>query len=96
MPLADRIYRHHEDIMQLAAAHGAKKVSLFGSVARGTDTESSDVDFLVEFEDGRSLFNVIRLKDDLETLLGRSVHIVTEKAVHPRIRDILVEESIRL
>jgi len=96
MPLADRIRRHHEDIMRLAAAHGATKVSLFGSVARETDTESSDVDFLVEFEDGRSLFDLIRLKDDLETLLGRSVHIVTEKAVHPRIRDILVEESIRL
>ncbi len=96
MSLADKIHRHHEDIMRLAATHGATKVSLFGSVARGTDTESSDIDFLVEFEDGRSLFDLIRLKDDREALLGRSVHVVTEKAVHPRIRGNIVRKSIGL
>ena len=96
MTLADKIHHHHEDIMKLAATHGATKVSLFGSVARGTDTTSSDIDFLVEFEDGRSLFDLIRLKDDLEALLGRSVHIVTEKAVHPKIRDSIVQELIHL
>jgi len=82
--------------MRLAAVHGATKVSLFGSVARGTDTESSDVDLLVEFEDGRSLFDLIRLKDELEALLDRPVHIVTERAVHPAIKDNIVRESLKL
>ena len=56
----------------------------------------SNINFPGEFEDGRSLFDLIRLKDDLEALLGRSVHVVTEKAVHPRIRGNIVRKSIGL
>jgi len=96
MPLADRIRRHHEISCDWQLRMAQQKSALSDQLPVKPTQNPSDVDFLVEFEDGRSLFDVIRLKDDLETLLGRSVHMVTEKAVHPRIRDIVVQESIRL
>ena len=50
----------------------------------------------MKFEDGRSLFDLIRLKDEFETLLGRSVRIVTEKTVHSMIREDIIRESVEL
>ena len=47
-----------EDILRVAAKHGAKNVQVFGSVARGESDADSDVDFLVELEPGRSLLDL--------------------------------------
>ncbi len=58
-------------ILAIAARHGARKVRVFGSVARGTARRSSDIDFLVEMEEGRSLLDHAALILDLERLLKR-------------------------
>ncbi len=68
-------------------------VRIFGSVARGEDDDNSDIDFLVEFSPGRSLFDLINFKLELEDLLGRSVDIVTKKSLHPLIRDSVIESA---
>ena len=68
-------------ILQLADAHGARNVRVFGSVARGEARPDSDVDFLVEFEPGRTLFDLIGLKQDLEDLLGTAVDVVTPNSL---------------
>lgn len=57
---------------------------MFGSVARGEDGPTSDVDFLVEFERGSSLFDVIRLQDDLRELLGCNVDVISSGALLDR------------
>lgn len=64
-------------ILRLAEQHGAHNVRVFGSVARGDSREASDVDFLVEFEKGRTLFDLIRLRLALQDLLGVEVEIAT-------------------
>ncbi len=66
---------------------------MFGSVARGTSSDTSDVDFLVEFEPGRSLLDLIHLEDRLVELLGRHVDVVSVGALldrDDRIRDAAV------
>lgn len=54
-----------------ARHHGVSSVRIFGSAARGTATEDSDLDFLVEFEAGRDLFDLVALKQEFESMLGR-------------------------
>jgi predicted nucleotidyltransferase len=85
-----------EEILRLAARHGARSVRVFGSVARGDAGEQSDVDFLVELDPDRSLFDLGGLVMDLQDLLGRRVEVVTEKALHWYIRDSVLQEAVAL
>lgn len=96
MSLEIQIKKMKDDIKDIASKHGVTKISLFGSVARSEDVISSDVDFLVDFEEGRSLFDLIRLKQDLETLLERPVDVVTAKAIHWMIKDQILSEAVQL
>ena len=80
MRLEDLVKEKREEILDIAARHGASNVRVFGSVARGEAGPESDVDFLVELERGRSLLDRAALILDLETLLGRRVDVATERA----------------
>lgn len=64
-------------IVRLGEQHGASNIRVFGSVVRGENREESDIDFLVDFEKGRSLFDLIRFKLDLQELLNVTVDVVT-------------------
>jgi uncharacterized protein len=75
--LASLIDAHRQEIGELARRHRGRTIAVFGSVARGDDSEVSDVDFLVEFEDGSSLFDVLHLQEDLRDLLEREVDVVS-------------------
>lgn len=86
----------HDLILAIAKSNGVKKISLFGSAARGEEHSESDIDFLVEFEENRSLFDLIRLKYDLEDLLNKAVDIVTEDSVHWKIKEQIISEAIQL
>jgi uncharacterized protein len=79
--------------LQIAAKHGARNVRVFGSVARGEARPDSDVDFLVDMEPGRTLFNIGGLLMDLRDLLGLNVDVVTEDGLKPRIRDRVLKEA---
>ena len=85
-----------ESILQIAKRHGAKNVRIFGSVSRGDASAGSDVDFLVDLEQGRSLFDLGGLLMDLQTLLGCPVDVVTEKGLRPRIRERILREATHL
>ena len=82
-----------QEILRIAAGHGARNVRLFGSVARGEDHGSSDVDFLVDMEAGRSLLDLIGLGQDLEALLHRKIDVLTDASVHPAVRDRILTEA---
>ena len=84
------------DILSIAARHGARNVRVFGSVARGEARPDSDVDFLVDMEAGRSLFDLGGLLYDLRVLLGVDVDVVTEKGLRPRIRAQVILEAVPL
>jgi predicted nucleotidyltransferase len=85
-----------EEILSIASRHGARKVRVFGSVARGEAGEQSDVDFLVDMEPGRSLFDIGGLLVDLENLLNRRVDVVTEAGLKQRIRQRVLQEAVPL
>ena len=96
MVTSELLRSKREEILRIAASHGAKNVRVFGSVARGEGGPESDVDFLVDMEEGRSLFDMGGLLMDLQDLLGRPVDVVTEKGLHWYIRDRILEEATLL
>jgi predicted nucleotidyltransferase len=85
-----------ETILRVAASHGALDVRIFGSRARGAARPDSDVDILVKLEAGRSLLDLIAIKQDLEDLLGCKVDVVTEAALSPYIREQVLNEAVAL
>jgi len=94
-----------DEVRQILAANrtqlrgmSVRSLAVFGSVARDEATDASDVDILVEFEEGArvGLFAFIELKQFLEHLLGRSVDLGTPDTLRPRIRDRVLKEAIRV
>ncbi|MHC4445430.1 MAG: nucleotidyltransferase family protein [Planctomycetota bacterium] len=85
-----------EEILEIAARHGAHNVRVFGSVVRGEAGDRSDLDLLVELEPGRSLMDHVALTQDLEDLLGCKVDVVETQALHWYIRDRVLEEAKNL
>lgn len=67
---------------------------VFGSLARGEADAASDIDFLVELEPGRSLFDLGGLQVELEALLGGRVDVVTERGLKTRIRERVLKEAV--
>jgi predicted nucleotidyltransferase len=94
--LSELVTHNSEVIRDIAARHGARNVRVFGSQARGEPGPASDIDLLVDFEPGRSLFDLIDLKEALETRLGCQVDIVTERALNPRLSDAILQEAVPL
>lgn len=85
-----------EEILKIAAEHGAYNVRVFGSVARGEADLDSDIDFLVDLGENFSPWFPVRLIRDLENLLGWKVDIVTEKGLKERIKERVLREAIEL
>lgn len=85
-----------EEILRICAKYGARNVRIFGSVARGEADKHSDIDFLVEMEAGRSLFDLGGLQYELEQMLGCPVDVVTERGIKARIRERVLREVVPL
>lgn len=96
MGIEELLKTKREEVLRVAASHGAKNVRVFGSAARGDAGATSDVDLLVEMEDGRSLFDLAALWQDLEKLLGRRVDIAEPEGLHWYIRDRVLKEAVPL
>jgi predicted nucleotidyltransferase len=96
MDLVDVVEDKRDQILRIAALHGARNVRVFGSVARGTADTQSDIDFLVEMEPGRSLLDLGGLVMDLRQLLGRDVDVATVRGLRDRIRQRALSEAVPL
>jgi uncharacterized protein len=94
--LRQELRERKAEIERVAASFGARRVRLFGSVARGEDRADSDIDLLVEFEAGRSLMDHAGLVLALQELLGRPVEVASERGRKPRYRESILREAIRL
>ena len=82
--------------MKLASQHGARNVRVFGSAARGEADGDSDIDFLVELEPDRTLFDLGALLMDLQDLLGRKVDVVTDDSIYWLLRRRILKEAVSL
>lgn len=87
------IETHRAAIRALAAKHGVTDVRIFGSMARGDETEASDVDLVVRPLPGTSLLELGGLLMEAQALLGRRVEVVSERALHPAIRERVLKEA---
>jgi predicted nucleotidyltransferase len=68
------------------------KIGIFGSVARGENTENSDIDILYQLEDAVGIFNLVRIKDNLEEKLNKKVDLVSEKHIHPKLKSQIMND----
>ena len=93
MDLNNLLKSRREEILSIAARHGARNVRVFGSVARGEAGENSDIDLLVELDQGRSLLDLAGLVVDLEELLERKVDVVTEQGLYWLLRRRIIKEA---
>jgi hypothetical protein len=97
MTSIDRVFgKHRTEVLRIAAHHGARNLRIFGSVARNEDEAASDIDILVDLEPGRTLLDLVAVKQDLEDLLGREIDVLTEAALSPYLRDAVLKEAVRL
>jgi len=82
-----------ESISAVLKKYGVKRAALFGSIARGEATEESDIDLLVEFEEGKSLLDLAGLKLELEDLLRKKVDVLTYASLHPLLKERILSEQ---
>jgi uncharacterized protein len=94
--LIDSIRKNRDEIIRIAAKHGATQVRLIGSVARGETRPDSDVDLLVTWREGTSLLNQAALILELESFLNRKVDIASDGWVKPSIRESVYRDAIAL
>ena len=94
MGLNELLREKREEILKIAARHGAYNVRFFGSVARGEADKASDVNVLVELQPNRSLLDLGGLLVDLEKLLGCRVDVVTTRGLKKRIRERVLREAV--
>ncbi|MCL4253986.1 MAG: nucleotidyltransferase domain-containing protein [Anaerolineae bacterium] len=87
----DHVRQKRDEILQLAKACGAVRVRVFGSVARGEATNQSDVDFLVQFNDDATMWEIIRLWRKLGELLNCEVSVIPE--TEPK--DLFMQNALR-
>ena len=94
MTLAEVRSRFRDQIVAAADRRGASNIRLFGSVARGGQQSDSEVDFLVDFEPGRSLLDLTGLWLDLEMVLGCKVDVVSGRGLKPRLADEVTRDAV--
>ena len=84
------------EIFSLADIHGCRNVRVFGSVATGENRPDSDVDFLVDVDSGRTIFDLAHFLGDLRELLGTEVDVLESRSIHRYIRERVLTEAVPL
>ena len=85
--------QHRDQVLEIARAHGARNVRVFGSVAHDADHEGSDVDLLVDVDDSVSLLTLAGLEQALRELLGVRVDVRTPAEISRYIRDRVLADA---
>ena len=96
MTVEQRLKEKRQQILSVAAKHGASNIRVFGSVARGQAGPSSDVDLLVDMRADHSLLDRVSLILDLEEVLGQKVDVATERVLRPELRARVLREAVPL
>jgi predicted nucleotidyltransferase len=89
----EQLRARRAELIALADRHKAENVRIFGSVARGEAGEGSDVDILVHFREGASLFDLMDLQEDSAALLGAEVDVVSDRGLSPYLEAHILSEA---
>ena len=82
-----------EELVHILKKHGARKIEIFGSYARGEQKETSDLDVIVEFEKRKSLLELVGIEQELEDHLGIKIDLLTEASISPYLIEKIKKES---
>jgi len=82
-----------DKLVSILKKHGAKKIEIFGSYARGEQKETSDLDVIVEFEKRKSLLELVGIEQELEDVLGIKVDLLTRASISPYLIERIEKES---
>jgi predicted nucleotidyltransferase len=86
-----------EDIVEAAKQFGARRIRVFGSVARGEESATSDIDFLVDLPPGYDLFaQRLPLAERLMEITGRRVDVIPEHELNRHLRSYVLAEALDL
>jgi uncharacterized protein len=96
MPTRADILKNREAILAIARRNGASNVRIFGSMARGEETDRSDLDLLVHFDPATSLMDYGMLVEELQDLLGINVDVVSEAGIDEHFREAVSREMVPL
>jgi predicted nucleotidyltransferase len=96
MKPSDALINHREKIRSIALAHRVTNVRIFGSAARGDDTEDSDLDLLVDPTQETTLMDIGAIRFELYRLLGIPVDVLTPKSLPPKFREHVLLHAIPL
>ena len=92
--MEEKIKKIRDILVEVLKKYGVSKAAIFGSVARGDDTEDSDIDIIVEFVDGKSLLDLVALKLELQKMLGKEIDIITYNSIHPLLKEKILSEQV--
>lgn len=81
-------------VTSILASYGAKKISIFGSYARGEANPESDIDIIVEFSERKTLLDIVGIEQELSEALGIKVDLLTEKSISPYLVDRIKKEMV--
>jgi predicted nucleotidyltransferase/DNA-binding XRE family transcriptional regulator len=95
-PLGRKVHAHRFELREAAAKHGATNLRVFGSVARGEESEDSDIDLLADLSANVGLLALGRLRSELEAILGASVDVVPADDLKPSVRGNVERDVISL
>ena len=96
MKSSQKLYLHRDAVLSIAAKMGMSNVRVFGSIARGEDTDKSDVDLLVDAPDGTTLLDMVKLKYALELEMGTKVDVLTPDDLPKRSKITVLQEALPL
>lgn len=91
-----RVRAHASDLRRALEPLGAREIHVFGSVARGDDSDSSDVDLLVDLAPGVGMFGLLRMQREAESILGRAVDLVPREGLKAEVAETALREAIPL
>jgi predicted nucleotidyltransferase/DNA-binding XRE family transcriptional regulator len=95
-PQAQALRRHRRRVLEAARARGVRRVRVFGSIARGEATSTSDIDLLVDLDPGRTLLDLAAFRREAEEIIGTSVDVATPDMLKERIRADVLTEAVLL
>lgn len=96
MPVDEIVHTLRQIRHDLSSRFHANVIGVFGSVARGEDEASSDIDILVEFEPDAGLFDLVGLSLFLEELFGRKVDVVPSDSLRPELRSSVMNSIVEV
>ena len=96
MLLLETLRQKRAELLRIAERHGAYNLRVFGSAVRGDEGPESDIDLLIDARPVTSSWFPAGLVLDLEGLLGRHVDVVTEQALRPELRELVLREAVPL